>query len=285
MSGTVVVTSSSCDLPAAYMEKYNIVQLPLKVIYPDREYLDGVDITPSMLYSKMPEEIPSSSMPSVGDIEKIFSEIFAGGADRIFAVAISSGLSGTYNGIQNAALQFPGKVTIVDSLSVSIGHGFLVLEAARLLEAGYDVDEVKRRLLILRGKAPVFFVLKGLEYLKKGGRIGYVSSTIGDFLDIKPIISVNPEGKYYMYSKPRGREKSLRELKSIGENAFHGKRMRIAVLHGNAQKEAELIRDSLALLPDVEEMIFYEIGPVLGVHTGPGLVGVSYHPVDYLDED
>jgi len=116
-----------------------------------------------------------------------------------------------------------------------------------------------------------------LEYLKKGGRINTVAATIGDIMDIKPIISVNEEGKYYSHAKVRGRKKSLDKLVEIAKEISEGHMVNLAVMHGNAEIEAVKIKNTLSELPNVKEIVFGQIGPALGVHTGPGLVGVCVH--------
>ena len=150
----------------------------------------------------------------------------------------------------------------------------MVYEAAKMISEGFDIDYIKNKVLSLRDKIKIFYCLPVLEYLKKGGRINTVAATIGDIIDIKPIISINEEGKYYSHAKVRGRKRSLDKLVEIAKEISEGHTVRLAVMHGSAEKEAQKIKDTLSKLPNVKDIIFGQIGPALGVHTGPGLVGV-----------
>lgn len=270
-----LITDSSCDLPMDIINKYSIYTLPLRVIYPDREYRDNIDITPEEIYSRMPDEIPKTSMASASDTIEIFENLRKEGIKNILSINISSGLSGTFDMIKMISKDFPDlNIVAIDSKTLSIGLGLMVNEAAKMILQGLKIEEIKENILSLREKIKIFYCLPILEYLKKGGRINTVAATIGDIIDIKPIISVNDEGKYYSYAKVRGRKRSLEKLIEIAKELSEGRTVNMAVMHGFAEKEALRIKDILSELPNVKEMFFGQIGPALGVHTGPGLVGV-----------
>lgn len=270
-----LITDSSCDLPMDIINKYSIFTLPLRVIYPDKEYRDNIDITPEEIYSRMPDEIPKTSMASVSDAIEIFENLRKEGIKNILSINISSGLSGTFDMVKMVSKDFPDlNIVAIDSKTLSIGLGLMVYEAAKMILQGLKIEEIKENILSLREKIKIFYCLPILEYLKKGGRINTVAATIGDIMDIKPIISVNDEGKYYSYTKVRGRKRSLEKLIEIAKEISEGHAVNMAVMHGYAEKEALKIKDILSELPNVKEMFFGQIGPALGVHTGPGLVGV-----------
>lgn len=273
-----LITDSSCDLPEEIIRKHSIFTLPLRVIYPDREYRDGIDITPQEVYDRMPDEIPKTSMASPLDCTNLLQSIRDQGIKNVLSINISSGLSGTFDMIKMVSKDFPDlNIVAIDSKSLSIGLGFMVLEAAKMISQGLKIDEIKEKMITLREKIKIFYCLPILEYLKKGGRINTVAATIGDIMDIKPIISINEEGKYYSHSKVRGRKKSLEKLVEIAKEISEGHMVNLAVMHGNAEKEALKIKETLSNLPNVKDIIFGQIGPALGVHTGPGLVGVCIH--------
>ncbi len=273
-----LLTDSSCDLPKEILEGYKILTLPLRVIYGDKEYRDNVDITPEEIYKRMPDEIPKTSMASISDAINVFERLRNEGIKNILSINISSGLSGTFNMIELARKDFPDlNIVTIDSKTLSIGLGYMVYEAAKMIAEGLKIEEIKEKVLALRDKIKLFYCIPVLEYLKKGGRINTVAATIGDVMDIKPIISVNEEGKYFSYTKVRGRKRSLDKLVEIAKEVSEGYSVNMAVMHGYAEKEALHIKEILSKLPNVKEMVFGQIGPALGVHTGPGLVGVCVY--------
>jgi len=154
-----------------------------------------------------------------------------------------------------------------------------VLEAARKLRNSTDFQGVVNVAKTVSQHIKLYFVLSTLEYLKRGGRIGYVSGTIGELLNIKPIISVNSEGKYITSAKVRGRDQSLKKLYDILiENTQEG-RYNVAIVHGGAEQEARNLWQKARELPNINDLLFNQISPVMGVHTGPGLVGIIISPV------
>lgn len=226
----------------------------------------------------MPDEIPRTSMASPSDCSDLLESLRNQGIRNILSINISSGLSGTFDMVNMVSKDFPDlNVITIDSKSLSIGLGFMVQEAAKMIAEGLRIDGIKEKILSIREKIKLFYCLPMLEYLKKGGRINTVAATIGDIMDIKPIISINEEGKYYSHAKVRGRRKSLDKLVEIAKEISEGNTVKLAVMHGSAEKEAMKIKETLSKLPNVKEIIFGQIGPALGVHTGPGLVGVCIY--------
>lgn len=284
MNKIAIVTDSTCDLDQELAEKLNIHILPLKVVYPDgAEYQDGIEITPEEVYARMPEETPSTSMPGPGDIRALFEKLRDEGYQQVIAIHISSGLSGTLDVVRMVAKDFPElEVEIIDSKALSLALGFLVLKAVQLRDLGAKFREIIDELHQARQKIKVFFVVKTLEYLKKGGRIGLVSGSLGEILDVKPIISINEDGKYYTYSKVRGRARSLAKLKEIFKEKTKGKTINLAVAHSDAVEEAKAIYQELleSASCKIKESWFGQIGPVMGVHAGPGLIGIAYEELN-----
>lgn len=273
-----LLTDSACDIPQDLIKKLNIKMLPLKIIYPGIEYSDRVDINPQDVYDKMPDEIPTTSMPCLGEIKTTLEKIKNEGFTHLLAVHLSSGLSGTFQAVQMAANDIDNMiVTVIDTKTLSIGQGWMVLDAARNIARGLSFDKVVDQLYKLKPKVHVYYVLETLEYLRRGGRIGRVAGMLGEFLHLKPIISIDEEGKYFTYCKARGRKKSIERLIQIVEENIKDKPAHLAVMHGGARKEAEEILQRLSHLSNVKEIITSDISPALGVHTGPGLLGVSFY--------
>lgn len=276
-----LVTDSSCDLPEELIKEHDIRILPLYVVYPDRQYRDRCDIQAEEVYARMPEEVPSTSMPLAGDVTELLENLKQEGFKEVLGLFISSGLSATHDMFKTIAPQVKQlRVEVVDSLSLSMGLGFQVCEAAELIKKNLNLEEIAQSLKEFRSRNRVFYVIPTLQYLRKGGRIGLVEGTIGDFLNIKPIISVNPQGIYYTYAKVRGRKASLQKLPEIIRETVGEKMVDLAVLHGGAHNEGQEILEKLKqTLPNLRKVFFSQISPVLGVHTGPGLVGVAFNKV------
>lgn len=274
-----LITDSTCDLSMEFLKEHNIKFLPLKVLFGEEEFIDRVNVEPSYVCERMAHELPKTSMPSLGEAMAVFEELEKDGFTHVIAIHISSGLSGTYEIVLNASKQFPSVISkVIDSKCLSVALGILVREAAFMIREGrsyeYIVDEIKG----MQSRTKVFFVVKTLEYLIKGGRIGTVEGTLGKILNVKPIISINDEGIYYTYAKVRGRKKSLDKIVEVFNELNRGKRVKLGVAHSASEEEARAVLDAILNNSGVEikESFFAEMGPGMVVHTGPGLVGVAF---------
>lgn len=279
-----LLVDSGTDVPAEIMSQYGMYMLPLQIIYKDRTYTDKVDITAEEIYQRLPQEIPSTSLPDGETINKIFDRIKADGYEQVLAVTISSGLSGTYNVVRLMGEQRNDlDIFVLDTKNIGIGAGLQAIRAAELLNEGITWQELKEQLLqeVVRNK--VFFNVATLEYLQKGGRIGLVASILGNALKLNPIISCNDEGIYYTVAKSRGRKKSLdKTVELVKQYIGNHKQFGLAVAQGDALAEAKEMKTRLEQeFPQVKEIFFGQISPALVVHTGPGLLGVG---VQLLDE-
>ena len=273
-----ILVDSGTDVPQELIEKYQMYVIPLKIIYKDRVYTDKVDITPEEIYQRLPQEIPGTSLPDGETITKIFEQIKQDGYEKILAVTISSGLSGTYNIIRLIAQQQEElEAYVLDTKNIGIGAGFSAIQAAKWLEEGMEWSLLIERLNELVKQTKVFFNVATLEYLQKGGRIGLVASILGTALKLNPIISCNDEGIYYTVGKARGRKKSLdRTVSYVKERVGTAKVFNLAVAHGDAKEEAtEMMARLKEEFPQAQQIYFGQISPALVVHTGPGLLGVG----------
>ncbi len=275
MNKIAIVTDSTSDLLQADIDRYNIRILPLRIIYKDREYIDRVDITPEEVYSRMPKEIPSTSLPSMEDLHNLFKGLIEQGYTQAIIVSISSGLSGTFNSISLVSKEYPGiDCFIFDSKALSMATGAVVLECAQMIESGETFQKISEKLPSIRNRIKVYFILDTLAYLIKGGRIGKVSGTLGEILSIKPIISINEDGVYYTYAKVRGRRHSILRLNELVKETLEKGKAKVWVMHGAALEEAKTLYDNVLKLPNLIEAGLGSIGPVLGVHTGTGTLGI-----------
>lgn len=273
-----ILVDSGTDVPQELIEKYQMYVIPLKIIYKDRVYTDKVDITPEEIYQRLPQEIPGTSLPDGETITKIFEQIKQDGYEKILAVTISSGLSGTYNIVRLIAQQQEElEAYVLDTKNIGIGAGFSAIQAAKWLEEGMEWSLLIERLNELVKQTKVFFNVATLEYLQKGGRIGLVASILGTALKLNLIISCNDEGIYYTVGKARGRKKSLdRTVSYVKERVGTAKVFNLAVAHGDAKEEAtEMMARLKEEFPQAQQIYFGQISPALVVHTGPGLLGVG----------
>lgn len=282
MSKIAIVTDSTCDLPAHIVKQYDIRILPLRVIYDAQEYRDGVDIQPQEVYDRIEQEVPTTSLPPADEVGALFDQLAAEGFTDAICISISSKLSGTYDMIQMVADQYDKtklNIRVVDSKCLSMFLGYMVLEAAVKLKASESIENIISATSAMRERVSFSFVLKTLKYLRKGGRIGKVEGSVGELLDIKPIIGVGEDGAYYTVTKVRGRKKSIEKIKELIETNFKGKTINLAILHGDAEEEANKLMEALTKCMSIKDSFVGQISPVLGVHTGPGLIGYAAYEV------
>lgn len=277
---TFAILADSCnDIPQGLVEQHHIYTMPLLINYKNETYKDGVDISPQEVYDRMPKEIPSTSLPLGSDIDAMFDQIKADGHSQIIVSAISSGLSGTYQAVKLAAeAREDLSITVVNTLNIGIGSGFIALYAAQLREEGLSFEEASRKVEASVRNSKVLFGLSTLEYLIKGGRIGKVQGILGSALNIKPIISCNEEGIYDTVAKVRGRKQNINKMIEMVKEQLAGKTdYYLGLCHGAAEDEMNYMKEELRdIIAKARVYTEGQISPVLGVHTGPGLLGVGY---------
>ena len=277
MEKIAFISDTTCDLSNSIIQKYNIHILPFRIIYKDREYLDRVSITAREVYDNMIKEIPTSSMPPMQDIDDMFSKLEKEGYTHVIAVTLSTGLSGIFNAVRLVSNNHPNlQAYIYDSKSISIGEGAIILECAKLYEEGKSFNEIVDEIPNIKKRIKLFFVVPTLEYLIKGGRIGKVAGAAAELFDIKPIITLDSEGKYITYTKARGRKQSLAKLVDIAKNMLQEKKYTIYLGNGSALEDTERIYNKIKGFPNIVGIhMTGDISPVSGVHSGPGLVGLA----------
>ena len=272
-----ILVDSGSDIPKEIIEKYNMYVAPLNIIYKDREYVDGVDIQSEEVYARLKDEIPSTSLPSGSTIQALFDEIKAAGYEKVLAVTISSGLSGTYNIIRMLGKEQKDlEVFVLDTKNITIGSGFNAIQAAEYIKEGMGWDTLIRTLSENIDNSKVFFTVSTLEYLQKGGRIGLVASVLGGRLNLKPIISCNEDGIYYTAAKIIGEKRAFnRALNMAVDYIGDTKKYNIGIVHAAAKDQANKIKEELiSKLPDYNILVEGKVSGALGVHTGPGAIGI-----------
>jgi DegV family protein with EDD domain len=282
MNKIALVTDSSCDLSQDVIIDNEINVVPLRITYSNCEHRDGIDITPQEVYERLSEEVPKTSMPSIGDFLEKFNELKNNGYTHCIVITISSGLSGTYNAVKVLSRDISDMtIEVIDSKTLSMGLGFIVLEAAKMIKKNMSFNEIIDRINFLKAKVKAFFIIDTLEYLKKGGRIGKVAATLGTVLNIKPIISIDEEGKYYSYSKVRGKRQAIEKMLEALLHQVENTRAHVAILQGMAHEEAHAFAEKIKSLRNIGTICIRQITPSLAVHTGTGLLGIVFYPAEY----
>jgi DegV family protein with EDD domain len=253
----------------------------MQIVFENAVYRDKFEITPDKVYELLENEVPKSSLPYSEDIQGIIEEVISKGYTDAIIITVSSGLSGTNNMINLMVRDYMDRlnISVVDSLCLSLGLGFQVLECAKTAKETGSVEKAIKRMDEVRNSMLTMFVLKTLHYLKKGGRIGKVEGTVGDLLHLKPIISVNEEGVYHTLAKVRGRKKSIQKMFDLIVERFSGKQINLGIVQGKAFEEAQNLLEQLSAALDIKMDFITQISPVLGMHTGPGLVGIIAYEV------
>ncbi len=283
MTKLAVVTDSTSDLDQAEARDRGITIVPLYVTHKGTIYRDALDITPKTFYPllKDKDELPKTSQPSPHDFEKVYRDL-VGSFDEVLSIHISSGLSSTVESARRAAESVnPERIHVVDSKFLTYGMSFQVLEAIELAKKGLPVAKILSLLAGLREKTEMLFTLDTMEYLYRGGRIGKVQSLMGTLLSIKPVVRVE-NGVYVPSGKSRSMGQALRTMVELLGRKFGRQKVIAAVGHGLAAEHAavlaDLVKKTLNLIRDPYR---FEVGPVIGVHTGPGTVGVAVRPAKY----
>jgi DegV family protein with EDD domain len=273
--GVRVVTDSACDLPDDLIERDGIEVVPLTIRFGKEELVDRKELSTDEFWRRLGDSdvLPETSAPSAGAFEGAFRRLVDDGATGIICINLSSKLSATMQSAQVAAqaVQADCPVVVVDSLMVSMGLGSLCLSAARRAAEGGTLESIVANVTDRRNRSKLYGALDTLEFLKKGGRVGNARALLGSMLAIKPVLEVR-DGEVEEAGKVRTRSKALRLLVDrVKEGPFEN----LAVLHGNAPDLDELL-DLLEPLAPRDEIVVGQIGPVIGTHAGPRVIGVTF---------
>lgn len=282
MGSIALVTDSTAYLPPEVVAQYGITVVPLYVNFGDDSYRDDIDITPNEFYARLPivNVMPSTSQPSRGDFAAVYRRLADAGATAILSVHISSLLSGTVS----SALMACDDVTdvpihVVDSLSTSMGLGFLVLEAARQAAAGRPAADIARALETVRDRIRILFVVDTLEFLHRGGRIGGAAALLGSMLNLKPLLTLR-DGRIDAVERVRTKRRALNRMLEAMVTEFGRTPVRAAVIQAAARDEAQDFLAQVRAQMDCRETMLTELSPVIGTHTGPGTIGLVILPFE-----
>ncbi len=276
----VVVTDSSCDLPAEVAEEFGIDIVPLTIRFGDEEFIDRDELSTAEFWTRCVNSstLPETAAPAPGQFEQAYRRAAANGATGVVVVSLSAALSATMQSAQLAARSITDDdsidldIRVVDSRTISMGLGTIALACARAARDGVDVDDIERLAIDLVGRTRVFGALDTLDNLKKGGRIGNAKALLATALSIKPIIEVTG-GVVEQGGKQRTRSKALNFLVDK-VTSYGGGIENLAVLHADCSDVDLFVEMLQPHYPG--DIVVGEIGPVIGTHGGRGTIGVAF---------
>lgn len=282
MPKIAIVTDSTAYIPEEFRKQHNIFVAPQQLIWPTASgadtYLDGVDITSNQFFQRLrvDKKHPKTSQVSPASFTQAFKEALKS-FDAILCVCISSSLSQTFNSANVAKAEFAGtQIEVLDSRSTAMAMGFMVLHAAKGLEAGKSMAEVKKMVEDSLPRTGVAFTVDTLDYLHRGGRIGGAARFLGNLLNTKPILAL-VDGKVDAVDRVRTKKKAVEYVADYVAKRVEGKaNVRLATLHADAETEAKELLDTASKRVNAVESILAEVSPVVGVHAGPGTVGLAW---------
>lgn len=268
-----IVTDSACDLPDDLVAQHGIEIVPLNIRFGDDEYVDRFELDVEAFYDKLAQAdvLPETSAPAPGRFQEAFEKQAAAGADTVLCINLASGLSATMESAQQAAKSVDVDVRVIDTQTVSGAIGLACIEAAEAAAAGKSADEIVADLTEKAERTKIFGALNTLENLKKGGRIGGAQALLGNMLAIKPILEIS-HGHVEEASKQRTRKKALGWMR---DRALADDVEDLIVLNGLAADFDEFV-DMLAPKYSRSDLFIGTIGPVIGTHAGPGVIGIGF---------
>jgi DegV family protein with EDD domain len=280
-----VVTDSVAQVPTAAAERLGISVVPLAVHIGDARFLDGIDLAPAELYRRMRSEkiAPTTSAPSIGKYLEVFRACFRDGAEAVLHVSLSSKLSTAYDSSCQAAemvsAEFPDRqVEVLDSRQGAISQGFIAMAAARAAAANLPLEEVTQRARAAMSRSGIVVSLATLEYLARGGRIGKAAYWVGSLINLRPLITLDSDGVAAPVARVRGESRAQEVMVDwVVQHVRGHSGLSLAVMEADAPEAAAQLRELALQKMQPEEIFHSDFTPVMGVHTGPGLVGLGHY--------
>jgi len=275
-----VVTDSVACIPPELVKRYDIHVAPVQIIWDRVTYRDGIDLSPEEFYARLrtAKELPTTSSGIQGEFLTIFEDL-RGKVDGIVTIVLTGTLGAAYNTALNAAeMVSEVPVEVIDTKTVMMAQGFIVLEAAKVAASGGTMDEVARAARDMIPKVHMIWAMDTLEYLRKGGRVSLPQAILASWLNIKPVTLINKEGKVEPVARVRSRPKAqVKLLELMGERVTGKGDLHVAVMHGDVPGEADKLKKMVTGQFKCAELLTSEITPVIGTHTGPGTLGLAFY--------
>jgi DegV family protein with EDD domain len=284
MKDYVIVTDSCCDMPRSYMDEKQIPFVSLTCNFLGNEHLDdfGTSLSYENFYEGMRNgEIPKTSQPNADAFYKVFEKIVKDGKSILY-VGVSSGLSGTYNSAniaKNMILdEYPdAELELVDTLTASLGQGLMLIKALEMKNNGASLEDVKSFILDNRLRLNTYITVDDLNHLKRGGRISSTAAIFGTLLHIKPILTLNDEGKVIAIHKAKGRKSAINKLAEfVCKKIENPEEETICISHGDIEADALKLKEAILSEIKVKEVLINPIGPVVGTYGGPGALALFF---------
>lgn len=275
---TIAVVVDSTAVAESLKKDYdNLHTVPLKVIFKDETYADGIDLTQETFFSKLKqvEVLPTTSQPSIGEVETIFKSLLKD-YDSIIYLTLSSQISGTYNsGMMARQLVSEERIHVFDTLNASIVHLIMAQEALDMIGQQKDIESIMARLHALRDQARILLIVDDLKHLSRTGRVSATAASIGNMLQIKPILHFT-EGKIDLFKKVRSAKKAKQAILDLITEAHIKADDYLMIAQADGHEKAEDMKEAIeALVPGIKVAI-KDLSPVISVHTGPNTIGVGW---------
>lgn len=274
MSVAVVVDSAS-NIPEPLVHELGIAVVPMIMKFGDRLYRDGVDIVPGGFYDMLTQErvTVSTSGPSAGDFRDAFAAALATN-DSVLCVTVAAVVSVTYASAALAAKEFGDRVRVVDSRSASLAEGFVGIEAARAAAAGASLDDAEARARWVADRVTLAATIETFEYLRRSGRVNALKAFAATTLNVKPVFALR-RGAVEQLGRPRARSRAVERLVEEARSVAAQGPLHAGVVHAACAPEAEVLRDRIVAELAPVECHLAEFTPLMGAHTGPGLLGLA----------
>jgi len=284
MKKVAILTDSTCCLPPELVERYDICVVPLEIIYEGKSYRDGIDMTPGEVYKIMRkrQNMPTTSTASAGDFLNAYRQV-GQEAESILCITLTSLQSMTFDAAsaakEIAKEELPNTaVEVFDSRAVSGALGFIVLEAARVASQGANLGQAVEAARNIMGKANFLAMLDTLYYLARLGRIARAAAWAGSLLSMKPIVEHSPAiGETTPVARPRTKTKAVERMLEIMAQRMGDSKVHAMVHHADELEEAEKLAAEIKSRFNCLELYLTEFTPVMGVHTGPGLLAIAFY--------
>ena len=271
-----IVTDSLSDLPADLLERYKIEVIPAYIVIGGQSYKDGLEISRTEFYNRLPSlrTPPTTAVPAMDEFLTRFTKMLDSGCTHVLGIFVTEKLTGIADVARKAAQELMGKVSVLETGSLSMGSGFQVLAAARALSAGTTLPECIAIINSVRKRVKVYAALDTMEYMRRSGRIPRLASSLGGILRIKPVIELH-EGAIAPIAAPRTTHHAEQELAELVKNL--GPLEQLCILHTNAEARAQNFLDHyLNLIPQIPEDIrIINVTTIIGTHVGPNGLGIA----------
>jgi DegV family protein with EDD domain len=280
MEKIAIISDTDSSLPFEIAARYNVHQVPMTINFAEQSYEAVYAINDADTFRRIDQEgkLPTTAAPAPGKFISSFKNAFEAGASKIVCITVSKEVSGTYNAALTARQEFPDReIVVIDSQSLSMGQGYMVLAAAEAASQGASIDEITHIVQGIRSRTHLFAALSTLKYLAMGGRVSNLAASMANVFNVKPILTIR-DGKLDLLEKVRTQKKSWERVIELCAHATGDKQIeRMSILHVNSPQLARQFSDEMrSRMSCPPEIPLVEMTPGLSVHSGAGMVGAVF---------